>query len=54
LTGGACCSFDANSAEELKALLGAVAAFAAGGRAALLEYGKGKRGPVALLTRQVR
>jgi hypothetical protein len=54
LTGGACCRFDANSAEELKSLLGAVAAFAAGGRPALLAYGEGKRGPVALLTRQVR
>jgi len=54
LTGGACCRFDSNSADELKALLGAVAAFAAGGRPALLAYGEGKRGPVALLTRQVR
>jgi len=54
LTGGACCSFDASSAEELRSLLGAVAAFAAGGRPALLAYGQGKRGPVALLTRQVR
>lgn len=54
LTGGACCRFDANSAEELKSLLGAVAAYAAGGRKALLAYGEGRRGPVALLTRQVR
>ena len=54
LTGGACCRFDANSAEELKALLGAVAAYAAGGKAALLAYGQGRRGPVALLTQQVR
>jgi hypothetical protein len=54
LTGGACCRFDANSAEELKSLLGAVAAYAAGGRPALLAYGEGRRGPVALLTRQVR
>lgn len=54
LTGGACCAFDAGSAEQLKALLGAVAAYAAGGRKALLAYGAGKGGPVALLTRQVR
>ena len=54
LTGGACCRFDANSAEELKHLLGAVAAYAAGGRQALLAYGEGRRGPVAILTRQVR
>ena len=35
LTGGACCRFDTGSAEQLRALLRAVAAFAAGGRAAL-------------------
>ena len=54
LTGGACCAFDSGSAEQLKALLGAVAAYAAGGRKALLAYGQGRGGPVALLTRQVR
>ncbi len=35
LTGGACCRFDAGSADQLRALLRAVAAFAAGGRPAL-------------------
>lgn len=35
LTGGACCRFDANSPDQLRQLLRAVAAFAAGGRAAL-------------------
>jgi len=54
LSGGACCAFDASSAEQLKALLGAVAAYAAGGRRALLAYGEGKGGPVALLGRQLR
>lgn len=55
LTGGACCAFDAGSADELRRLLGAVAAYAAGGRAALLAYaGAAPRGAVALLTSQVR
>lgn len=54
LSGGACCSFDANSAKQLRDLLGAVAAYAAGGRRALLDYGAKRGGPVALLTRQVR
>ena len=35
LTGGAWCRFDARAAEELRALLRAVATYAAGGRAAL-------------------
>lgn len=54
LSGGACCSFDASSAAQLRDLLGAVAAYAAGGRRALLDYGSKRGGPVALLTRQVR
>ena len=54
LTGGACCAFDAGSAEQLKALLGAVAAYAAGGRAALLSYGERRGGAALQLTRQVR
>ncbi len=54
LSGGACCSFDASSAQHLRDLLGAVAAYAAGGRRALLDYGAKREGPVALLTRQVR
>ena len=55
LTGGACCAFDAGSGDELRRLLGAVAAYAAGGREALLAYaGAAPRGAVALLTSQVR
>ena len=40
VTRGAYCPFDAGSAEQLRALLGAVAAFVAGGRRALADYGK--------------
>lgn len=54
LSGGACCSFDAVSPQQLRDLLGAVAAYAAGGRKALADYGASRGGPVALLTRQVR
>lgn len=39
-SGGAFCSFDAASADRLKQLLGAVAAYASGGREALLAYEK--------------
>lgn len=53
LSGGACCPFDANSASQLKELLSAVAVYAAGGRRALQNYSKGKKGPVALLTQQL-
>lgn len=53
LSGGACCPFDANSASQLRELLSAVAIYAAGGRRALEDYSKGKRGSVALLTRQL-
>ncbi|MEC7489811.1 MAG: hypothetical protein VYA17_09505 [Pseudomonadota bacterium] len=38
LTGGAHCSFDPSSAQQLKELLSAVAVFAAGGRDALEDY----------------
>ncbi len=54
LSGGACCAFDAGSAEQLKALLGAVAAYAAGGRPAMLSYGERQGGAALQLTRQVR
>ncbi len=54
LSGGAYCRFDRASPDELKRLLGAVAAYAAGGRAALLKYGRDRGGPAALLTSQVR
>ena len=47
LTNGACCRFDAKSAQTLRELLGAVAVFAAGGRPALDELAK-RRGGVAL------
>ncbi|MBC6416637.1 MAG: VWA domain-containing protein [Rhodospirillales bacterium] len=54
LSGGACCHFDARSAQQLRDLLGAVAAYAAGGRRALLDYGAKRGAAVALLTRQLR
>lgn len=40
LSGGACCPFDSGSAQQLRALLGAVAAYAAGGVTALEDYGR--------------
>ena len=40
LTGGAYCRFDASSADQLKRLLGAVAAYVAGGALALEDYGR--------------
>jgi len=54
LTGGAYCQFDANSAQQLRDLLSAVAVYAAGGRAALLDYGGRKGGVVKQLTHQVK
>src|SRR6478736_8797766 len=54
LTRGAHCKFDRNSPDELRKLLGAVAAYAAGGREALLRYGKDKGGAAALLTHQLK
>jgi len=54
LTGGAYCPFDANSAQQLRDLLSAVAVYAAGGRAALLDYGGRKGGVVRQLTHQVK
>lgn len=54
LTRGAHCKFDRTSPEQLKRLLGAVAAYAAGGREALLKYGKDKGGIAALLTNQMK
>ena len=54
LTGGACCRFDGASADTLGRLLGAVAAFAAGGRQALENLAKSEGGAVALLTNQMR
>jgi hypothetical protein len=50
LSGGAYCPFDIGSARQLRELLGAVAAYAAGGRPALLDYGKRKGGAALLLS----
>jgi hypothetical protein len=49
LSGGAYCPFDIGSAKQLRELLGAVATYAAGGRPALLDYGKRKGGAALLL-----
>ncbi|HMR30366.1 MAG TPA: VWA domain-containing protein [Geminicoccaceae bacterium] len=54
LTGGAHCRFDGGSPEQLRQLLGAVAAYAAGGRKALLACAERAGGQVRLLARQVR
>ena len=54
LTRGAYCKFDRNSPDQLKRLLGAVAAYAAGGRDALLKYGRDKGGAATLLTHQLK
>ena len=54
LTRGAYSKFDRNSPDQLRRLLGAVAAYAAGGRDALLKYGKDKGGAAALLTHQLK
>lgn len=53
LSGGACCRFDAGSAQQLRDLLSAVAVFAAGGRAALEDFGKRRGGEVLKLSHQV-
>lgn len=53
LSGGAYCRFDANSPDQLRRLLSAVAVYAAGGRKALADYGKAHGGAVLQLTRQV-
>ncbi|MSP68264.1 MAG: VWA domain-containing protein [Alphaproteobacteria bacterium] len=54
LSGGAYAPFDLGSAEQLKALLGAVAAYAAGGRRALAGYGQRSGGAALLLAHQVK
>ena len=53
LTRGAYCPFDANSAQQLRELLSAVAVYAAGGRAALEDYSRRAGGATLLLARQV-
>lgn len=54
LSGGAYCAFDANSAQQLRDLLSAVAVYAAGGRKALADYSDRRGGLVRQLTHQVR
>jgi hypothetical protein len=55
LTGGAHCRFDASAPDELRQLLGAVAAYAAGGRQALLTAaGQSGSRAVRLIAGQVR
>ncbi len=53
LTHGACCPFDANSAQQLRELLSAVAVYAAGGRMALEDYSRRAGGATLLLAQQV-
>lgn len=53
LTKGAYCRFDAGSAQQLRELLRAVAAYAAGGRQALEDYGK-RGGKAQLLLEQLK
>jgi hypothetical protein len=53
LSHGAYCRFDAGSANELRTLLGAVAAYAAGGHRALADYSKNAGGSTLLLARQL-
>lgn len=54
LTGGACCRFDASSAQVLKELLSAVAVFAAGGRTALEDLSAKRGGEVLRLVNQMK
>ena len=54
LSGGACCSFDSASADQLKDLLSAVAVYAAGGRKALADFSQKRGGATLKLTHQVR
>jgi hypothetical protein len=52
LTRGAYCRFDANSPQQLRDLLSAVAVYAAGGRQALEDYSARQGGVTLQLTRQ--
>jgi hypothetical protein len=54
LTNGAHCRFDAGSPDQLRDLLGAVAAYAAGGRGALADLSKRSSAEVRLIASQVR
>ena len=53
LSKGVFCRFDANSAKQLRELLGAAAVYAAGGRQALEHYGKRDSSVVRSLTHQL-
>ena len=53
LSGGAYCSFDAGSGQQLRELLAAVAVFSAGGRRALADLGKAKGGRVLEIADQM-
>ena len=54
LTNGACCRFDASSADTLRELLSAVAVFAAGGRPALEDLAQRRGGEVLRLAHQMK
>ena len=54
LTKGAYLRFDASSARQLKELLGAVAVYAAGGRKALTDYGRGRGEAVLQIAHQIK
>lgn len=54
LSGGAYCSFDTGSAQQLRELLAALAVFSAGGRRALADLGKERGGRVLQIADQMR
>lgn len=54
LTGGAYCRFDAGAADALRALLQAVAVYAAGGRRALEDLSRSGAGPGRVLLEQLK
>jgi hypothetical protein len=54
LTGGAHCRFDSSSPGQLRDLLGAVAAYAAGGQQALADLSKRSGAQVKLLASQIK
>lgn len=54
LTKGAFCHFDANSANQLRDLLNAVAVYAAGGRIALEQFSKHKDGNILKIVHQIK
>jgi hypothetical protein len=54
LTAGACCRFDSGAPAQLRELLRAVSAYAAGGVAALQDLARREQGAVRLIASQVR